>query len=778
MATENKCPHCGKPVPPTALGGICPECMLKAGLADTGEIGADGTVVTKPTPPIPSLGDIAPHFPQLEILACLGRGGMGAVYKARQPKLDRLVALKILTRSRDSGITDTEFAARFQQEARALARLNHPDIVAVYDFGDAGGFHYLLMEYVDGLTLRQLLQTKKLPPEEALAIVPKICEALQFAHERGIIHRDIKPENILLDKEGRVKIADFGIAKILGTEVTGQALTGVKDRLGTPHYMAPEQVEKPTTVDHRADIYSLGVVFYEMLTGELPLGNFQPPSRKIQMDVRLDEVVLHALEKEPDRRYQHASEVKTDVETIAHTPPNAPVTTGAAGTPLAPMPNRWEVALISIGLTVFIALLVAIPTVSQPFRPVLTVLALLGLAICSLTLAGWWPAPSFLVPDSGFSGRNLPGRNRTRFGQTGGQDRAPMAVSGNSKLVWAARWTARVFGTLLLIFFGVFFLAEGLPAIAAQPEGVQLNFVALGLMLAGFAVGWKREGKAALLIASGWTLWHISEGRISWNFFQTPLPVAGLYAFCWWATHGRRTGVLALTTAALAVALGLGQLLCPTSVTIRGAVRDQLTGLPIADARLGLEPRDDSSVIDLANRPDARTGADGGFKLYVGWYVPEKQVAVFAPGFALLETNLGPRALGQRNVIRDFSLQPLTNSLGNPSPLPTSVPPVVVETFPVSGSANVDPAITELRVSFSKSMRDGGWSWVKMSDETFPTMTANPRYLSDGQTCVLPVKLQPGRLYAVWINYEGATNFRDADGQAALPYLLIFETRK
>jgi len=283
MATENKCPHCGKPVPATALQGICPECMLKAGLsAETGEVGPGGTIAAKPPPqPVPRVEEIAPHFPQLEILECLGRGGMGAVYKARQPKLDRFVALKILTRSRDHGITDTEFAARFQQEARALARLNHPDIVAVYDFGEAGGYHYLLMEYVDGLTLRQLLQAHKLSPEQALSIVPKICAALQFAHERGIVHRDIKPENILLDKQGQVKIADFGIAKILGTQAVDRSLTGAKDVIGTPHYMAAEQIEKAAKVDHRADIYSLGVVFYEMLTGELSLGNFQRLSRKV-----------------------------------------------------------------------------------------------------------------------------------------------------------------------------------------------------------------------------------------------------------------------------------------------------------------------------------------------------------------------------------------------------------------------------------------------------------------------------------------------------------------
>src|SRR5207249_1316238 len=175
---------------------------------------------------------------------------------------------------------------------------------------------FFVMEFVDGLNLRQLERAGKLSPREALQIVPQICEALQFAHEEGIVHRDIKPENILVDKKGRVKIADFGIAKILGREAE-LGLTETRGVLGTPQYMAPEQVERPQAVDHRADIFSLGVVFYEMLTGELPLGRFAPPSRKVQVDVRLDEVVLRTLEKEPEQRYQHAGDVKTDVERIS-----------------------------------------------------------------------------------------------------------------------------------------------------------------------------------------------------------------------------------------------------------------------------------------------------------------------------------------------------------------------------------------------------------------------------------------------------------------------------
>jgi serine/threonine protein kinase len=157
--------------------------------------------------------ELAPFFPQLEILECLGRGGMGVVYKARQKSLNRFVALKLLAPER---VRDTQFAERFTREAQALAALSHPNIVTIYDFGQAGGFYFLLMEFVDGLNLRQLLRMRKFTPEEALAIVPPLCDALQLAHNRGIVHRDIKPENLLLNKDGRVKVADFGIAKMLG----------------------------------------------------------------------------------------------------------------------------------------------------------------------------------------------------------------------------------------------------------------------------------------------------------------------------------------------------------------------------------------------------------------------------------------------------------------------------------------------------------------------------------------------------------------------------------
>jgi predicted Ser/Thr protein kinase len=277
-------------------------------------------------PPTPE--QLGPLFPQLEILQFIGQGGMGAVYRARQTQLGRIVALKILPPEVAVG---AGFAERFAREARALASLNHPNIVTLYEFGQADGLYYFLMEFVDGVNLQELLRAGRVEPRQALAIVPQICDALQFAHDLGIVHRDIKPGNILLSRRGQVKIADFGIAKMLGTVDSGgeggasAALeNATQTALGTPGYSAPEQKTDPQHVDCRADIYSLGVVFYEMLTGELPGRRLEPPSRKVQIDVRLDEVVLRAMEKKPELRYQQASDVKTMVETIAATAAAAP----------------------------------------------------------------------------------------------------------------------------------------------------------------------------------------------------------------------------------------------------------------------------------------------------------------------------------------------------------------------------------------------------------------------------------------------------------------------
>jgi predicted Ser/Thr protein kinase len=299
--------------------GLNPADLMAAAAMPT-----DGGADTLPLTPrdLPSLAEIAAAFPDLEILDLIGHGGMSAVFRARQPRLDRMVALKVLPKSLAA---TPGFAERFTREGRVLARLSHPNIVTVHDFGESGGFCFLIMEYVDGVNLRQAMRAGRFTPEQALNIIPVMCEALQYAHSQGVLHRDIKPENILLDTKGRVKIADFGIAKILNEDGDGgMMLTQSGAKLGTAPYMAPEQIEKPGSVDHRADIYSLGVVFYEMLTGELPLGRFAAPSEKSSVSGGMDEVVFRALAKDRAMRQQSAGEFKTQIEGIASMPSPMP----------------------------------------------------------------------------------------------------------------------------------------------------------------------------------------------------------------------------------------------------------------------------------------------------------------------------------------------------------------------------------------------------------------------------------------------------------------------
>lgn len=314
--TKSHCPKCSAPIPEDAPQGLCPKCML----CDAATVPTTSVSKGRRTPP-PSIEEIAAHFPEYEIVELIGAGGMGAVYKARQSKLDRFVALKILSHDLAA---DPAFEERFHREARVLARLNHPNIVAVYDFGTAGPYCYLLMEYVDGVNLRQAMQSGGFTAADTLKLVQDLCTALKLAHEEGVLHRDIKPENVLIDSRGRVRIADFGIAKLVGTEDQNDVtLTMQGAILGSPQYMAPEQLETPGDVDQRADIYSLGVVFYELLTGELPLGRFAPPSEKSQLDSRIDEIVMRTLEKEREARFQSAGEVRTEVEAISHPVPSA-----------------------------------------------------------------------------------------------------------------------------------------------------------------------------------------------------------------------------------------------------------------------------------------------------------------------------------------------------------------------------------------------------------------------------------------------------------------------
>jgi serine/threonine protein kinase len=361
--STTQCPSCGAELPANAPQDLCPKCLL-LGVAALTETGIP--LEHRPSPP--SLDAVQAAFTQLEIVELIGQGGMGAVYKARQSKLNRFVALKILP---EAMARDPAFAERFAREGQMLARLNHPNIVTIHDFGQAGGFFYLLMEYVDGVNLRQAMQAGRFTPEQALAIVPMICEALQYAHDEGVLHRDIKPENILLDTKGRVRLVDFGIAKLAaGADVAPSAsdpassphvaLTQACSALGTLNYMAPEQRVGPSTVDQRADIYSLGVVFYEMLTGELPVGRFALPSRKTPMDPRVDDVVMRALAKQKEKRFRSADEVKTCVEAITATAPadqkrlwSIPAAAHSYPIPLSPRFRTLQL----IGLLVFLGLM-------------------------------------------------------------------------------------------------------------------------------------------------------------------------------------------------------------------------------------------------------------------------------------------------------------------------------------------------------------------------------------------------------------------------------------
>ena len=322
------CPQCGAPIPEGSADGLCPRCVFAKAMAPT----ADGGAVPHL---LPSLESVRAAFPHLEVTGLIGSGGMGAVFKARQPQLDRFVALKILPTELAG---QPGFSERFQREAQALARLSHPHIVTIHDFGQAGGFYFLLMEFIDGVNLRQLLKTKRLTPKEALSIVPPICEALQCAHDHGIVHRDIKPENPLIDKAGTVKIADFGIANIIAAssaemagDTTAASSSAATLALGTPDYAAPEQRDASATTDHRADIYSLGAILYELLAGRPPFKGNQmeilhqlwsktPPTPLIELrpdvPVDLEAVCRRCMEPDPSERYFSASELLADLERL------------------------------------------------------------------------------------------------------------------------------------------------------------------------------------------------------------------------------------------------------------------------------------------------------------------------------------------------------------------------------------------------------------------------------------------------------------------------------
>lgn len=258
-------------------------------------------------------------LPQYRFESLLGHGGMGAVYKALQISLEREVAVKILPRGLLDD-SDANYLERFKNEARTMARMSHPGIVNVYDFGEtACGLLYFVMEYVDGTDVARMITVQgRLPPEHALAVTAHVCDALAYAHSHGVIHRDVKPANILINREGSVKVADFGLAKASDGRDSG--LTKSNLTMGTPDFVAPEALIAGVPLDGRADLYAIGVMLYQMLTGEIPRGIWMMPGTRLGTDPRFDAIIAKAMQTDREARYQSAMEIRRDLDTILSTP--------------------------------------------------------------------------------------------------------------------------------------------------------------------------------------------------------------------------------------------------------------------------------------------------------------------------------------------------------------------------------------------------------------------------------------------------------------------------
>ncbi len=291
-----------------------------------------------------------------QIAEKIGSGGMATVFKAYQPKLDRYVAIKVM---HQNIAQDPNFLARFEREARIVAKLDHPHIVPIYDFDEIEGQPYLVMKYVDGRTLKHILREGPLQPDQTLKIVREIGDALQYAHERGILHRDIKPSNILIDARGHAYLTDFGLARIVQQ---GESTMSVDVMLGTPHYISPEQARGETDIDARTDVYSLGIVMYELITGRVPffgdtsyaiihsqINNPPPLPREINPDIpeEVEAVLLRALAKDRHERYATPLDLVAAYEKALQGHKIAAPTSQVAPreqtpTPVMPTGNFWE----------------------------------------------------------------------------------------------------------------------------------------------------------------------------------------------------------------------------------------------------------------------------------------------------------------------------------------------------------------------------------------------------------------------------------------------------
>lgn len=343
MTRPKECKTCGTTLPPDAPAGVCPNCLLRAGIDDLVEVtNEDATLITNREPnvgqsdepatepyarkssPVSPVGTAIRYFGDYEIIEEIARGGMGVVYKARQVNLNRTVALKMILTGQLAGKDDVQ---RFYTEAEAAAQLDHPGIVPIFEIGEHEGQHYFSMAYIEGDSLAQKVANGPLPPHEAAEIVQKVCQAIAYAHGRGVVHRDLKPANVLMDPSSQPKVTDFGLAK---RDESESNLTGTGQILGTPSYMPPEQASgRLDEVGPGSDVYSVGGILYCLLTGCPPFQSSSAMDTLLQvlekepvapraldpkLPVDLNTICLKCLEKNPKQRYASAAELSDDLQ--------------------------------------------------------------------------------------------------------------------------------------------------------------------------------------------------------------------------------------------------------------------------------------------------------------------------------------------------------------------------------------------------------------------------------------------------------------------------------
>lgn len=343
-----KCEVCQREFhsPCSELVSVCSHCIARGSAArgsaarGTPPEGEDGAktqpVLSKEPSDFVAKGELAELFPEFEIGERLGAGGMGVVFRARQKSLDRWVAIKILN---PKLLGDPEFEERFEREAKTMAMLGHPNIVGIHDFGVRGPYHFLVMEFVEGRDLQKLIQSGSLESVLAFSIIRQVCDGLYHAHQKSVVHRDIKPGNILVGLDGVAKISDFGLARIVRPN-PDVSLTITNTGMGTPAYIAPEQLTDARSSDARSDIFALGVVVYEMLTGNTPAGNFPAPTSRLpRRNHRLDEAILRAMDPDPASRPADPREIS---RLIAESEATAPPGQGAGKAV-----KQWPILLVS-----------------------------------------------------------------------------------------------------------------------------------------------------------------------------------------------------------------------------------------------------------------------------------------------------------------------------------------------------------------------------------------------------------------------------------------------